>query len=70
MTPKFESLPVEVQEVVRDVYETILCLIGICKIDNWVGGPLHIDLCKQRNQIEALWPEFGEGKEASCGTTR
>ena len=60
MTP-FESLPVEVQEVIRDTYENILCLLGLCKLSDWVGDPLHIDLCQQRNRIETLWPEqFGK----------
>lgn len=48
----FESLPVEVQEVIRKSYH----------ISRWWPGSdrLRGDLARE---IEALWPEFREGKE-------
>ncbi len=48
MTPKFESLPEAAPMLFRFVYI----------------GNSYYELCELKRKIEALWPEFGEGKEA------
>ncbi len=54
MTPKLESLPAEVQEVIKTAYD-VACVAIHSDYYKHVGYDL-------RDKIKALWPEFGEGK--------
>ena len=62
MTPNFEDLPVEMQEVIMNGY-------GISLVYLWLATELKfarsIKLAQELiAKYEALWPEqFGEGKE-------
>ena len=55
---EFKDLPEEVQEIIKSAH-AIGKELDICNNDLLVRI-LGIDLCRQ---IEALWPEFGEGNE-------
>ncbi len=57
MTP-FESLSVEVQEVIRDAFDITTEISMI-----FTSTTLRRKSTELAKQIEALWPEFGEGKE-------
>ncbi len=55
---EFKDLPVEVREIIKQAHMTGLCL------DNYENR-LDVRYLGDRlfRAIEALWPEFGEGKE-------
>ncbi len=57
---EFESLPIEVQEIIKDAYDAAL-ILGLLS-----ERPIPDKFISRRliKKIEALWPkQFGEGKE-------